>query len=249
VTESEGLLSSSRRRFWLRKLHSLTGVAPVGAFLLFHLWTNAKALGGQKHFDDAVQDIQAMPYLPVLELGVVMLPLAFHALYGVKLAFEARPNVGAYPYNRNWMYVAQRATGLLALAFIVWHISEIWLQKWAGRLSPRDFYPVLCERLSTTHGGVPLIALAYVLGVGACVFHFANGLWGFCFSWGFTISRRSQRISATVFGLVGVALFLLGSSTAIYFATGSRLALFGTPRSEAFAASCPAGPERPTPSE
>ncbi len=245
MTDSEGLFSSSRRPFWLRKLHSLTGVAPVGVFLLFHLWTNAKALRGQRHFDDAVQDIQAMPYLPVLEIGLVLLPLAFHALYGVKLALESRTNVGTYAYNRNWMYVSQRLTGFLALAFIVWHISEIWLQKWAGRLSPRDFYPVLCERLSSTHYGVPLIAFAYILGVGACVFHFANGLWGFCFSWGVTISRRSQRISATIFGLAGVALFLLGSSTAIYFATGSRLALFGPPRSEVVAASCPSGPDLP----
>lgn len=242
MNEPEALLSSSRRRFWLRKLHSLSGVVPVGVFLVFHLWTNAKALGGQRPFDEAVRDIQDLPFLPVMELALVLAPLAFHALYGVKLAFEGRSNVGAYPYNRNWMYLAQRITGLVALAFIVWHISEIWLQKVAGRLSPRDFYPVLCERLSTSHGGVPLIALAYVLGVGACVFHFANGLWGFCFSWGITISRRSQRISATVFGLVGLVLFFMGASTAIYFATGSRLTIFA-PRGEAFAATCPA-PDR-----
>jgi succinate dehydrogenase / fumarate reductase cytochrome b subunit len=66
-----------------------------------------------------------------------------------------------------------------------------------------------------------------VLGVAASVFHFTNGLWGFCFSWGVTVSRRAQRTSATVFGLLGVVLFLIGANTAIYFATGSRIAFSG----------------------
>jgi succinate dehydrogenase / fumarate reductase, cytochrome b subunit len=63
----------------------------------------------------------------------------------------------------------------------------------------------------------------YIVGIAASVFHLANGLWGFCFSWGITVSRRAQRSAATVFGLLGLVLFLLGANTAIYFATGSEL--------------------------
>jgi len=226
---------SARRRFWLRKLHSLSGVVPLGVFLVHHLWTSGKALAGRGEFDDAVRDIQRTPYLAVLEITLVLLPLLFHGLYGVVLAFEARTNVGAYPFNRNWMYVAQRLTGFLALAFVVWHLGDFWFARWTGRLSSRDFYPVLCERLSTTSHGLPLVALAYIFGIGATVFHFANGLWGFCTSWGITPSRRSQRISATAFGLAGVALFLLGANTAIYFATGARIAILGVPKSAAHA--------------
>jgi succinate dehydrogenase/fumarate reductase cytochrome b subunit (b558 family) len=225
------LFSSTRRRFWLKKLHSLSGVVPLGVFLVHHLWTSGRALAGQAEFDEAVRDLQRTPYLAVLEMTLVILPLTFHGLYGVLLSLEGRANVGAYPFNRNWMYVAQRLTGLLALVFVVWHLGDFWFARWTGRLSARDFYPVLCERLSTTSHGVPLIALAYILGIAATVFHFANGLWGFCTSWGITPSRRSQRISATVFGLAGVAMFLLGANTAIYFATGSRLAFFGVPKS------------------
>jgi succinate dehydrogenase / fumarate reductase cytochrome b subunit len=222
---------AGRRAFLMRKLHSLTGVVPVGGFMVFHLWTNARALKGQESFDEAVRGIHDLPYLPVLEIGLILLPLAFHALYGVKLALEARTNVSRYPYNRNWMFVAQRVTGLVALVFIVWHLQALWLQKWLGKLAAEAFYPALCESLSSTNMGLPLNALAYLFGIAACVFHFTNGLWGFCFSWGLTVSRRAQRISATVFGLAGVVLFFLGANTAIYFATGARIAVFGVPSS------------------
>lgn len=217
------LLDKSRRPFLLRKLHSLTGVVPVGVFLLFHLWTNAKALKGRETFDAAVADIGHMPYLPVIEIGGILLPLAFHALYGVKLSLEAKHNVGRYAYSRNWMYTLQRVTGVLALAFIAFHLSEYWLPKMTGRMTADQFYPTLCANLSSKWNGVPVVALVYMLGIAASVFHFANGLWGFCFSWGITISRRAQRLSATVFGLVGLVLLFLGANTVVYFATGSRL--------------------------
>jgi succinate dehydrogenase / fumarate reductase, cytochrome b subunit len=220
---ARSLFHESRRPFLLRKLHSLTGALPVGGFLLFHFWTNAKALQGQERFDAAVAEISHMPYLPVLELGLVILPLAFHALYGVKLVLEGKPNVGSYTFSRNWMYTLQRTTGVLAFAFIGFHLWEYWGQKWLGRMSPEEFYPRLCANMASTVGGVPAVALVYILGVAASVFHFANGLWGFCFSWGVTVSRRAQQTAAIVFGLAGLLVFLLGANTAIYFATGAAL--------------------------
>lgn len=233
--------SRARRGFLLRKLHSLSGVVPVGLFLVFHLFTNARALGGEEPFEKAVLDIQALPYLPVLETGLILLPLLFHALYGVKIALEGRPNVGAYPLNRNWMYVAQRVTGVLAFAFVGFHLWELWLKRVTGRLAPEQFYGALCRDLSSVVAGLPLVALAYVFGIAACAFHLANGLWGFCAAWGITPTRRSQRVSATVFGIAGVLIFLLGANTAIYFATGARVAVFGTPADAAVASSrtCP----------
>jgi succinate dehydrogenase/fumarate reductase cytochrome b subunit (b558 family) len=221
ASNAKSLFHKSRRPFLLRKLHSLTGALPVGGFLLFHLWTNAKAMQGQERYDSAVAEIGHMPYLPVLELGLILLPLAFHALYGVKLVLEGKPNVGSYTFSRNWMYTVQRVTGVLAFAFIGFHLWEYWGQKVLGRITPDQFYPRLCANMASTTFGIPLLALVYILGVAACVFHFANGLWGFCFSWGITISRRAQRGAAVVFGVAGLAVFLLGANTAIYFATGA----------------------------
>jgi succinate dehydrogenase/fumarate reductase cytochrome b subunit (b558 family) len=230
VSESsseKSVFDKSRRPYLMRKLHSLSGIVPVGAFMCFHLWENARALGGQERFDAAVAEINHMPYLPLLEWGLILLPLLFHAGYGLAIAFEGKPNVGRYTYSRNWMYTLQRVTGGVAFLFIGFHLYEYWGQKVAGKLSTEGFYPALCANMSSTIGPVPVVALIYVVGIAACVFHFANGLWGFAFSWGIVVSRRTQRLAATAFGLVGLVVLLLGELTAIYFATGWRLPLLG----------------------
>lgn len=237
TSSTKSLFDKSRRPFLLRKLHSLTGVLPVGGFLVFHLWENSRALQGQEQFDEMVKGINHMPYLPVLETGLILLPLAFHALYGVKLALEGKPNVGSYTFTRNWMYTLQRVTGLLAFAFISYHLYELWGQKVAGKLGPDQFYTTLCANMSSTVGQVPVVALVYILGIAASVFHLANGLWGFCFSWGITVSRRSQQLAATAFGLVGLIVFFLGANTALYFATGARFAI-GAPAAGAGTRTC-----------
>ncbi len=219
----------SKRSFLLRRIHSLTGVLPVGLFLVGHLWSSSRALFGQESYERHLRESREVPYALVLELVLVMLPLTFHALYGLKLAFSGKPNVGAYPESRNWMYTAQRLTGVLAFGFVVWHVSQYWVPGLMGDLHPSSVYPALCRDLSATRFGLPLAALAYVFGVGACAFHLGNGLWGFCVGWGLAVTERAQRITATVTGVLGLLLFLLGANTAIYFATGARLAILGVP--------------------
>jgi succinate dehydrogenase/fumarate reductase cytochrome b subunit (b558 family) len=212
----------SRRSFLLRRLHSLSGIFPVGVFLVSHLFTNAKALKGQTSFDHAVADINHLPLLPLLEIFGIFVPLAFHALYGVKLAFEGRVNVARYPYSRNVLYTLQRATGLVAFAFIGWHLWEFRIQKLLGRMSADAFYPTLEAHLSSTYGGFPVLAVVYLVGIAASVVHFANGLFTFCFSWGICVTRRSQRLFAMAFALLGLLVFVMGAQTALYFATGAQ---------------------------
>jgi len=221
TSSAKSLFDKSHRPYLMRKLHSLTGVLPVGGYMVFHLFENSRAMQGQAQFDETVSGINHLPYLPVLEAGI-LLPLLFHAGYGIKLAFESKPNARSYTFSRNWMYTLQRITGVLALFFILFHLWEYWGQKLLGKLAVDQFYPRLCSNMASTVGGVPVVALVYILGIAACTFHFANGLWGFCFSWGITVSRRSQQLAAVVFSVVGVAVFVLGANTAIYFATGSR---------------------------
>jgi hypothetical protein len=89
-----------------------------------------------------------------------------------------------------------------------------------------DFFTELCAELSSvTPLGIPVVAVAYLIGIAAAAYHFSNGLHGFCFSWGITGSRRASRLASGAFGVLGVALFLLGANTVVYFATGSRIVL------------------------
>jgi len=89
------------RTFVLRKLHQLSGIMPLGFFLLEHFYTNSKALTGAADFNDAVKDLQSIPYILFVEIGGIFIPLIYHAVYGLIITAEARPNNLHYPYARN----------------------------------------------------------------------------------------------------------------------------------------------------
>jgi succinate dehydrogenase/fumarate reductase cytochrome b subunit (b558 family) len=213
---------AGRRTYVLKRLHSLSGVLPVGVFLLEHLWTNSKALQGEGAFTGAVNDLQSLPYLPIIEVFGIFLPLAFHGVYGAYLAFIGRQNALAYKYPRNWLYLLQRVSGLLTLGFIVYHLGEFRVQKLLHGMSAEAFYPTLQAHMSSTYLGVPWVGMLYLVGLAASVFHFANGLSCFCLSWGITVTRAAQRRVALACWGVGAVLFVVGASTVIFFATGSR---------------------------
>ncbi|MFN2598652.1 MAG: succinate dehydrogenase, partial [Pyrinomonadaceae bacterium] len=96
------------RTFLLRKLHQLTGIVPLGVFLLEHFYTNSKALTGANDFNNAVRDLQSIPYIIFVEIIGIFIPLIYHAVYGLFITWEARPNNLHYPYPRNWFYTIQR---------------------------------------------------------------------------------------------------------------------------------------------
>lgn len=201
-----------RRHFLLRRLHSLSGVAPVGVFLVVHLWTNARAVYGRDAFNHAVGDIQATPLLAYVEVFGILLPLAFHALYGFAIAAQGSANVASYGHTRNWMYLLQRLTGVLAFAFIALHLWQYRVQKTLGAMHWQEFYGALGRDLAA-----PAMFAAYVVGLTASVFHFANGLWLFGNSWGVTTSARSMRRSAALCAAAGLALWALGFNTLLHF--------------------------------
>jgi succinate dehydrogenase/fumarate reductase cytochrome b subunit (b558 family) len=205
----------NRRHFLLRRLHALTGIVPVGLFLVEHLITNARAIQGQTCFNHAVDWIIQLPFLPLIEIFGIFIPLAFHALYGVKLAFSSKQNVGQYGFSANWMFLLQRLTGMITLVFIIFHLKDFRVAKLLGQMDHTAFFFELDNQLANKGK-----ALFYILGVTAAVFHFANGLRTFLFSWGLTISKRSQRYTAYAVAALGVALWFLGANTVLFFATG-----------------------------
>src|SRR6188768_901128 len=111
--------------FLLRKLHQLTGIVPLGAFFLVHMWTNSTALNGQKSFNEHVQTIHDMPYLLFIEIFGIFVPLLFHSIYGVLISGEARINNFSYNYGRNWFYTLQRVTGAFLFFFILFHVLNL----------------------------------------------------------------------------------------------------------------------------
>ena len=79
------------RTFILRKLHQLSGIVPLGAFLLEHFYTNSKAVNpstGPADFNHAVADLQGIPYILLVEIFGIFIPLLYHAFYGMIIIQE-----------------------------------------------------------------------------------------------------------------------------------------------------------------
>jgi len=115
-----------RHQFLIYRLFSLSGLLPVGAFLVVHLLTNASVLAGPGVFQSRVDLIHSLgPLLPVVEWAFIFLPMIFHASVGIAIIAGGLPNVGSYTYSGNIRYTLQRVTGMIAFAFIIWHIWQL----------------------------------------------------------------------------------------------------------------------------
>ena len=93
VGQSVQMAIKFSKTFLLRKLHQITGIVPLGMFFFVHMFTNSKAMNGAASFDKAVKEIHDIPYLLLIEIFGIFLPLLFHSVYGILISAEAKPNV------------------------------------------------------------------------------------------------------------------------------------------------------------
>ncbi len=183
--------------FWLRRLHSLSGIVPIGAFLAFHLYENYTATRGADAYNRVTHDLQTVPFAVALEILVIAVPILFHGIYGLFVTGTARPNVFSNSYLRNWMYTLQRVTGVIVFAFILFHY-------WTTRLVQLQDHESL-DLFRQVQAAVesPWIYAFYIAGILSATFHLSNGLWSFSIVWGLTVGPRAQRrmvyVSAAVF--------------------------------------------------
>ncbi len=200
--------------FWLRRLHSLTGIIPVGAFLFEHiLISNASAIGGPSAYARQVRFLASLPLVTALELFGIWLPILFHGLYGFYIWFRGDGNVSEYPWTGNWMYTLQRWTGGIAFAYIVWHtytlrFTGIDLHEYAGA----SFGRVQAEVFQ------PGLFIFYVIGLVAASWHFAYGIWLFAAKWGLTTGEKARQR----FLVVCIAFFFVLSGVGLASLTKFR---------------------------
>src|SRR4051812_41055959 len=65
--------------FLLRRLHSISGIVPVGAFLVEHiLVSNATAINGPEAYANQVKFLGSLPLVLFLEAFGIWLPILFH---------------------------------------------------------------------------------------------------------------------------------------------------------------------------
>ncbi|MDB5085807.1 MAG: succinate dehydrogenase [Bacilli bacterium] len=199
-------MQSSYQDFWFRRLHSLSGVVAVGLFLLEHLFTNSTATNGAAAFNQTVANLHSIPYLVVVESVFIFLPLLYHGVYGLYIAFTAGYNATRFGWFRNWMFVLQRITGVITFVFVIFHL---YTTRFSGNTVN---FQMVADIVSN-----PLYFWFMIIGVVSAIFHFANGLWSFCVHWGWTVGPRAQRVSAYVFGVFFLVLAFVGVNAILAF--------------------------------
>ena len=223
----------------LRRLHSLTGVVPIGVFLFPHLTTNSSIVWGEVFnakkyadlgagsagvatFQHEVNFIHNLPALIFIEIFVLWLPIAYHAILGIYFAQSGKTNTDRYGYQANWRYTFQRISGYIGVLFLFMHISSLrWGWEYGGLMPTFDPDNAASSTAIHLQGGIfPYFnAIFYLVCVLALVFHFANGLWTAAITWGLTVSKQAQQRWGFVCAGVGVALAGAGVAAIVGFTT------------------------------
>lgn len=124
------------RPFIMRRLHSLLGIWLV-LYLIEHLLVNSQAgvwiEDNGEGFISMVNKIHALPYLRVIEIVFLGVPLFIHGLWGVIYVRSAKYNSfrtdGTSPslpqYKRNHAYTWQRITSWILLFGILAHVVHM----------------------------------------------------------------------------------------------------------------------------
>lgn len=223
-----------RNYFLLRRLHSLTGILPIGVFLIAHLTTNSSLAwgglalrgkhselstleGGQAYFYHEVEWINSnVPHLLLIEI-TLWLSIAFHSVLGVYYAKTGKNNTQRYAYQDNKRYRWQRISGYVGVLFIFYHVATLrwqWTFLVPGGAEWNHHFSVstLAAALRGSYDSITIagfiVSLFYFVGITLLVFHFANGLWTAAITWGLTVSEQAQKRWGMVCAALGAGLML-----------------------------------------
>ncbi|MGD0632251.1 MAG: succinate dehydrogenase [Terracidiphilus sp.] len=202
------LRAGTGNSFLWRRLHSLTGIVPVGLFLLEHFISNSEALNGIAAYNAQVKFLTGLPFRLGMEIFGIFIPLAFHALYGIYIWWRGENNVIDYPWTGNWAYTLQRYSGIVVFAYVTYHI---WYMRFAG-VHLVDHYQASFWKVQNElmH---PLALGVYVVGVIAASWHFGYGLFLFAAKWGIVTGAKAQKRMQAVGIAVSALLIVMGLFT------------------------------------
>jgi succinate dehydrogenase / fumarate reductase, cytochrome b subunit len=198
----------------LRRLQSISGLLPLGVFLLFHLLSNLGSRSGADAYDAMARRYQRFPFALAIEILLIGAPLAFHSVYGLYLAATRPPGSPSPTRARRALSVLQRVTGVIVFTFLFFHL-------WTTRLVEiRDHESVDLFRLVETAVASPWIRGFYAVGIVAAALHLASGIWTAPETWGCTPGARGR----IALGVGAVTLFLLITSVGLIALAGFPVA-------------------------
>jgi succinate dehydrogenase / fumarate reductase cytochrome b subunit len=207
-----------RHYFMLRRLNSLLGIVPVGAFFIVHMFFNSRAGQGPAQYQWVPDTLDQVPFLIVVELLGILLPIIIHGVLGVWISTRADYHLPTA--TRGWYgnaaFVLQRWTGIALFVLLVVHIIQTWwvhqsikLAALRGTVSGSEAeFDIYGNMHALLHN--PLWAAIYVLFVLMAAWHFGNGIYNFAFKYGLTTSSASQRWTLALGLGIGLVCLVMG---------------------------------------
>ncbi|MBF0237512.1 MAG: succinate dehydrogenase [SAR324 cluster bacterium] len=190
-----------------RRLHSLTGIIPVGLFLVYHLYLQLFLHAGADIYNAKVNSFYDSPLAIWILVFLVYLPLLFHTILGIKLAVQAKIQP-TYKHFNHLLYWLQRLSGAGVFLFIGGHlfftkVEPMLAGTWGAHWQHLN---------EGYHSPTALVTKAvYVFGILGATFHFSNGINTFCMTWGIALTAKAQdrirSISILVFVLLTISAY------------------------------------------
>jgi succinate dehydrogenase / fumarate reductase cytochrome b subunit len=192
------------RNFLLARLGSFLAFAPLGVWVLWHLWNQLSAYQSPEAWQTEVEH-HASDAGAIFTFAVVLIPLLWHTVWGIGRMFKSRPAVSNRGFS-NIRYIIQRLSAVGLFFFLGAHLWLAWLQPRFVEGRPEPFEDIAREM----HFHTPTL-IVYLLGTLAIAYHLANGLWSFLsMGWGMTVSKSAMSWMEKVSLLFFVALLIIG---------------------------------------
>ncbi len=162
----------TKSNFYLRRLHSFTGIVPIGIFLTMHILENvSELLGDGNKILMALAQVVESPVYNMIKILCLVFPLAFHMIYGIYICTKTKSDVKNYKTVDSFKFYAQRVTGFISILFGLSHMR-----------------PPIMESMDN-----PLVFTLYLIGTFSIIFHFTNGIFSASMTWGFCIGEKEQK--------------------------------------------------------
>ena len=200
--------------FFIRRLHSLLGIIPVGAFFLVHMLLNSRALQSRAAYQCVPDTLDQVPFIVLVEIGFILLPIAFHGILGAVIVYQGDINLTppARGWYENWAYLLQRITGVLLFVMLIIHMFQTLFVHWGYKMRGEHDFDIFAMMQGIVYNN-PVWWIIYFLFVLIAAYHFGNGVFNFTYKWGFTSSKLSMRWAIAAGLLVGLLGLFLGASS------------------------------------
>ena len=186
--------------FYIRRIHSILGIVPIGIFLCLHLTLNSSAILGVDAWSAVIDGMRNVPFIILGELFIIAIPILFHAVYGFYIVYLSDMPLLRYQYVKNWMFILQRVTAVITTIFVIYHVLFVRILT----DSTLDVMSAMANGLQT-----PVGFILELIGIWASIYHFTNGIFTFLVTWGVLQGDRIQKAVSFLTMLLCAALCLL----------------------------------------